>query len=102
MCSTSMLASVIIFLSVFLSLVEAENVSSFHVTHLHYNNADAVVEGGCAGMTLGERHDTAQFSKSLPLSRGAERSTANYSRGGMDPSVSARVCRGPEEFRGGR
>lgn len=96
-----MIASIIIFfLPAFLSLVEAENLYSFNVKHLHYNNVKAVVEGGCAGMPLGGRHDIIQFSKSLPLSRGTKRSTTNYSRGGMDPSVSSRACRGQKEFRG--
>lgn len=37
-------------LSVFLYLVEAENLYPFNIKNLHYNNIDTEVEVGCAGM----------------------------------------------------
>lgn len=40
------------FSSVFLCLVEAENLYPVNIKYLHYNNIDTVVEVGCAGMPL--------------------------------------------------
>lgn len=47
-----MMAHVIIFSSVFLCVVEAENLYSFYIKYLHYNNIDTVVDVGYAGMPL--------------------------------------------------
>lgn len=40
------------FSSVSLCVVEAENLYSFNIKYLHYNNIDTVVDIGCASMPL--------------------------------------------------